>query len=109
NAHFTTNASPPLCSTKKNRTFRAIKTYVTSGTVLRVLSSSPMGNIRFIHRHDNRTMGGTRRSFSPRFKGWHGARVGPVRSGARRSSFLPAVAFVESATLAPEIESPAAE
>jgi hypothetical protein len=47
-AHFSINASPPLSSTKKNRTFRAIKTYVTTGTVLRVLLSSPIGNIEFI-------------------------------------------------------------
>src|SRR3989304_4833896 len=47
-AHFPIKASPPLCSTKKNRTFRAIKAYVTSGTVLREVLSSPIGNIRFV-------------------------------------------------------------
>jgi hypothetical protein len=41
-------ASPPLCSTKKNRTFRAIKAYVNSGNVLREESSSPIGNIRLV-------------------------------------------------------------
>src|SRR4030042_2313460 len=49
--HFTMKASPPLFSTKKNRTFRAIKAYVTSGTVLREVSSSPIGNIGFISFH----------------------------------------------------------
>src|SRR4030042_773219 len=46
-AHFSINASPPPSSTMKNRTFRTIKPYVTSGTVLRAESSSPIGNIRF--------------------------------------------------------------
>src|ERR1051326_3880335 len=46
-AHCPINASPPLSSTKKKSTFRAIKAYVTTGTVRRVLSSSPMGNISF--------------------------------------------------------------
>src|SRR3989442_13341122 len=45
-AHVLINASPPLCSTKNNRTFRAIKAYVTRGTVLREVSSSPIGNIK---------------------------------------------------------------
>src|SRR4030042_2703325 len=46
-AHFAIKASPPVNSTMKNRTFSAIRPYVTSGTVLRVESSSPIGNIRF--------------------------------------------------------------
>src|SRR6266699_6483135 len=37
--------SPPLNSTKKNRMLRAIRTNVTTGTVLRALSSSPIGNM----------------------------------------------------------------
>jgi hypothetical protein len=47
-AHFPINASPPLSSTKKNRTFRATRAYVTSGTVLRAVSSSPIGNMTLI-------------------------------------------------------------
>src|SRR4030095_8108093 len=47
-AHLVTNASPPPCSTKKNRMFSAIKAYVTSGTVLREVSSSPIGSIGLI-------------------------------------------------------------
>jgi hypothetical protein len=47
-AHFSIKAAPPLISTIKNRTFRAIKAYVTSGTVLREVLSSPIGNIIFI-------------------------------------------------------------
>ena len=39
------SAENRLSSTKKKRTFRASKAYVTSGTVLRELSSSPIGNI----------------------------------------------------------------
>jgi hypothetical protein len=46
-AHFITKASPPLISTRKNRTFITIKAYVTSGVVLRELSSSPIGNMVF--------------------------------------------------------------
>src|SRR5665647_1882319 len=46
-AHSPMKASPPLSSTKKNRTFRTIKAYVTSGTVLREVLSSPIGNIGF--------------------------------------------------------------
>jgi hypothetical protein len=45
NAHFPTKASPPLSSIKKNKTFRATRAYVTRGTVLRALSSSPIGNM----------------------------------------------------------------
>jgi hypothetical protein len=51
-AHFPINASPPLISTKKNKTFRAIKAYVTNGTVLLAVSSSPIGNIRLIFTLD---------------------------------------------------------
>src|SRR5450759_623714 len=46
-AHFPIKTSPPLCSTRKHRTFRAIRAYVTSGTVLREVSSSPIGIIGF--------------------------------------------------------------
>src|SRR4030095_11048497 len=45
-AHFSIKGSPPLSSTKKNKTFRAIKAYVTTGTVLSAVLSSPIGNIR---------------------------------------------------------------
>src|SRR5258706_13159819 len=48
NAHFSINASPPLCSTKKNRMFTASSTYVTIGTVLTPLSSSPIGSISLV-------------------------------------------------------------
>jgi len=44
NDHVPINASPPANSTKKNRTFNAISAYVTTGTVLRAVLSSPMGN-----------------------------------------------------------------
>src|SRR3989337_3284647 len=44
-AHSPRKASPPVSSTKKNRTFRAIKAYVTSGTVLREVLASPIGNM----------------------------------------------------------------
>jgi len=46
NAHVSINASPAINSTKKNRTFMAIRAYVTTGTVLREVLSSPMGNMR---------------------------------------------------------------
>jgi hypothetical protein len=45
NAHFSINWLPPVNSTKKNKIFRAIKTYVTTGTVRRALLSSPIGSI----------------------------------------------------------------
>src|SRR5882762_6625535 len=44
-AHCMTRASPPLSSTKKIRTLRAINAYVTSGKLLRALLSSPIGNM----------------------------------------------------------------
>jgi hypothetical protein len=47
NAHVSIKASPPINSTRKNRTFRAIREYVTTGTILREVLSSPTGNIRF--------------------------------------------------------------
>src|SRR5512142_60245 len=47
-AHLLMNASPPDSSTKKNRALMAIRAYVTIGTVLRELSSSPSGNIPLI-------------------------------------------------------------
>jgi hypothetical protein len=46
-AHFIIKASPPLISTRKKRTFKTIKAYATSGTVLREELSSPIGNIGF--------------------------------------------------------------
>jgi len=45
--YFIINASPPFISTRKNKTFSAIKANVTNGTVLREVLSSPIGNIRF--------------------------------------------------------------
>src|SRR6185295_7261871 len=45
NAHCLTKASPPLSSTRKNRTFNAIRQYVTIGNVRSPLLSSPIGNI----------------------------------------------------------------
>jgi hypothetical protein len=47
NAHFIMKASPPVSSTRKKSTFRTIKMYVTTGKVLRELSSSPIGSIVF--------------------------------------------------------------
>jgi hypothetical protein len=47
-AHFSINRSPPFNSTRNSMILRAIKTYVTTGIVLRPLSSSPIGNIEFI-------------------------------------------------------------
>src|SRR3990172_7024383 len=38
-------ASPPLSSSKKTMAFNAIRIRVTTGTVLRALSSSPIGNM----------------------------------------------------------------
>src|SRR5690349_12022286 len=43
--HRSINGSPPLNSTKKNRTLSAISAYVTIGTDLSAESSSPIGNI----------------------------------------------------------------
>src|SRR6185436_16077189 len=54
-AHCMTKASPPLSSTKKNRTLSAINAYVTSGKVLRALLSSPIGNMRRFYRLDERS------------------------------------------------------
>jgi len=48
NDHFIMKASPPLNSTRKKSTFAAINIYVTTGTVLRELSSSPIGSILFL-------------------------------------------------------------
>src|SRR5262245_32741640 len=45
NAHCLTNGSPPLSSTKKNKTFNAISAYVTMGKVRSPLLSPPIGNI----------------------------------------------------------------
>jgi hypothetical protein len=50
-AHFTIKASPPVSSTKKNSTFRAIKAYVTRGKVLREELSSPIGSMEFVSFH----------------------------------------------------------
>src|SRR5512132_394867 len=47
-AHLSIKGSPPLSSTKKNRTFNAINAYVTTGTVLSAVLSSPIGNIGFV-------------------------------------------------------------
>jgi hypothetical protein len=48
NAHFIIKASPPLSSTRKKSTFSTINAYVTTGTALRALSSSPIGSIWFL-------------------------------------------------------------
>src|SRR5712691_11419041 len=47
-AYLPIKALPPFSSTKKHRTFRTIKANVTSGTVRREESSSPIGSMRFI-------------------------------------------------------------
>src|SRR5580765_7144488 len=59
NAHCFTNGSPPLSSTKKNRTFKAISAYVTIGKIRSLLLSSPIGNIAgsSCHRDEARQHG----------------------------------------------------
>lgn len=52
-AHLLMKASPPLSSTRKKSTFAAIKMYVTIGAVLRLLLSSPIGNIMFSFLNTN--------------------------------------------------------
>jgi hypothetical protein len=49
--HFMIKSSPPLSSTKKTKTFRAINAMHTSGAVLLELLSSPIGIMSSFYLH----------------------------------------------------------